>query len=709
MRIGISNLKIALAIGLAASLAAFILWRTQALEPIEAQATDLLMRMRGPAPADSRVVICDLDAASIDRYGRVPWPRSRMAALIDRLSAEGAKVIALDMIFSEPSPAAEDQALADAIARSGRVVLGYFFRMQSPKAQPVFASQAHPDNITGSAVEQSDPRASSFIPRRPAVEPNLDLFAEAAHFQGFFSHERESGVLRHYSLLINYRESSYPALALQAVGRYLRVPLALTRGRDLLPQIHIGEQIAEADEFGSLWVNYRGPSGTFRTVPAVEVLEGHAPAGSLRDRLVFVGSSETGVGDFSSSPFDEEVPGVEVHATVADNLLNRRYIYDGGLQVLVSLLALFFLGPLVALLVVVVERHLYGSLLAILLVLAWPLGCYLTFVASGWHLQIVSPMAAGAVALVGALRFRIGHVEKTSRQIKSTFQHYVSKAVVEEMLLHPERVKLGEADRREMTVLFCDIRGFTSISESLEPQALVQLLNEFFTPMTRIILDHGGTLDKYMGDALMAFFGAPLEQPDHAARACRAALAMRDELSRLNAHWREKGRLGQDLSLGIGIGLNSGLMSVGNVGSEEVFGYTVIGDNVNLGSRLEGLNKDYGTQVIVSEFTARKAGDGLFFRELDSVRVKGKRQPVKIYELLDVVPADPRNQDRAERFAPGLAAYRTRDFAAAEAIFADLAERLGDGPAKLFSGRCRKYQEEPPPDDWDGVEVRISK
>lgn len=708
MRVRLSNLMIALAIGLAASLTAAVLLLTRVLEPMEAQATDLLMRMRGSAPADPRVVICDIDADSIDRYGRFPWPRSRIAELIDRLSADGAEVIALDVIFSEPSSPAEDQALTDAIARSGRVVLGYFFRRQPPKALPVFASQAHPDNIAASAVEPvSDPRAGFYIPRRLAVEPNLDLFAEAADAQGFFSHDRESGVLRHYDLLINYEESFYPSLALQAVGRYLRAPIVLAQ-QGALPEIKIGEHRIEADEAGSLWVNYRGPVGTFHTVPAVEVLEGRAPANSFRSRLVFVGSSETGIGDFHSTPFSTETPGVEVHATVADNLLNGSYIYDSGFQVFISLLALLLLGPLVALLVVIVERHLYGSLLAMVLVLAWPLGCYLVFATSGWHLQIVSPMAAGVLALVGALRFRVGFVEKTARQIKSTFQHYVSKSVVEEMLRHPEQVKL-EAQRRDMTVLFSDIRGFTSISETLDPQVLVSLLNEFFTAMTRYVLDQGGTLDKYMGDALMAFFGAPLSQPDHAVRACRAALAMGASLQRLNAGWHERGILPRELSLGIGIGLNSGEMSVGNVGSEEVFGYTVIGDNVNLGSRLEGLNKDYGTCVIASESTASAARELFLFRELDWVRVKGKRRPVGIYEVLDVLPADSRSLERAERFAQGLAAYRARDFTAAATIFSDLAERLDDGPAKLFCERCRNFRKEPPPDGWDGVEVRTSK
>jgi len=223
--------------------------------------------------------------------------------------------------------------------------------------------------------------------------------------------------------------------------------------------------------------------------------------------------------------------------------------------------------------------------------------------------------------------------------------------------------------------------------------------------MTRIVLEHGGTLDKYMGDALMAFFGAPLAQPDHAERACRACLAMSTELERLNARWHREGKLPPHLVLGIGIGLNSGEMSVGNVGSEAVFGYTVIGDNVNLGSRIEGLNKDYGTQILVSESTVRPAGAGFLFCEMDWVRVKGKQKPVGIYELQCIAPGPIEQKERASLFERGLAAYRAQDFAAAEGIFAG----LGDGPGKIFRERCRHYQEEPPPAGWDGVEVRKTK
>jgi adenylate cyclase len=702
---------IALGLGLAAALLAFVLQVSGLLAPYEQLAMDRLMRLRGPRPPDPRVVLCDIDAASIDRYGRFPWRRDLVATLLDRLSTGGAKVIALDLLFSELGPPAEDEALERAIARSGRLVLGYFFRRVPPQAEPVFAAQAHPGNIAASAVEQViPPPAGAFpIPNRPAAEPNLDRFAAVAASQGFFNQDQETGVMRHYRLLTAYRGDLYPALALRAAQRFLDEPLAVAPTRGRLPAITLGGRRIEADETGALWIDYRGPAGTYRSVPAMDVLEGRAPAGAFRGRLVLVGVSEVGVSDRHDTPLGAAVPGVEIHATVADALLNGRFIHDTGLQVLISLAALLLMGPLTALAVVAGARHLYGFLTAVALLVAWPALCYAAFTGAGWHLQMLSPLGAAAAALVLGLTYRVGFVERTARQIKRTFQRYVSGAVVEEMLRRPELVKLG-GERREMTVLFCDVRGFTSISEGRDPQWVVQLLNEFFTPMTRVVLAHGGTLDKYMGDALMAFFGAPVPHADHAARACRAACAMRAELVRLNAAWRAAGRFEPGKSLGIGIGLNSGTMSVGNMGSEDVFDYTVIGDNVNLGSRLEGLNRLYGTEVIASEFTVTAAGgDGLLFRELDRVRVKGKQVPVAIYEVMGERSGDGGKAALVEAFARGLAAYRARDFAAAEAIFAELAERGGDAPSAELRDRCREYLQDPPPEGWEAVETLTSK
>lgn len=703
------TLFVALALGLAASLLALAVQVGRAADPYEQLAMDWLMRQRGPTAPDPRVVLCLIDADSIDRYGRFPWRRDRIAALVDRLSAGGAKVIAFDLVFSEPASPAEDRALAEAIARSGRVVLGYFFRDQAPRVAPVFAAQVHADNILASAVDQVLAAADDFrIQERPAVEPNLDLFATAADSQGFFNQYHETGVLRRYRLLTRHGGDVYPALALRAAQRALDVPLVLALDDERLPALTLGGRRVVADEVGHLWIDYRGPAATYAAVRAMDVLEGRA-AGAFRDRLVLVGVSEVGAGDLHDTPFGAGVPGVEVHATVADALLNGRYVRDDAVQVLASLAALLLMGPLTALAVVAGARYLYGFAAATALVATWPLVCYAAFANAGWHLQVLAPLGAAAVALVFGLVYRVGFGERTARQIKRTFQRFVSQAVVEEMLRRPELVKLG-GERREMTVLFCDVRGFTSISEGRDPQWVVQLLNEFFTPMTRLVLAHGGTLDKYMGDALMAFFGAPVPHADHAARACRAACAMRAELVRLNAAWREAGRFEPGKSLGIGIGLNSGEMSVGNMGSEEIFDYTVIGDSVNLGSRVEGLNRLYGTEVIATEFTVQAAaGEGLLFRELDRVRVKGKKLPVAIHEVVGELPAAADRVPLVEAFARGLAAYRGRDFAAAAAIFADLAERTGDAPSAELRDRCRELEVDPPPAAWEAVENLTSK
>ncbi len=734
MAAGRRNRWIAAALGLAASLLVVGIELTRALEPLEAVVTDLLMRLRGPRPADQRVAIVAIDPESVEALGRWPWPRTCMAALIDRLAAAGATTVALDIVNSEPtrSPpgvdlSGEDAALAAAIERAGGVVLGYFLRSRVTGGAPA----APPPPPAGAASACYSPPAAGGDPdlspwsfqvvlggpfpvtSRPEAEPNLDLFEAAAAAQGFFSHEREEGVQRRYELVNAHRGRYYPALALAAVAAYLGEPLSLRPYQGGLPEVRIGDRPVRADEHGKLWIDYLGGEGSFATHPAADVIAGRVPAEALAGKLIFVGASETGIGDFTATPFGAAVPGVEVHATVADNLLNGRYLRDTAVQRGLSLLALLAIGPLAALLVSASERrrrYLAGSAAAIAVVLVWPAVCYAAFAAAGWHLRLVPPVLAGAMALVAALRYQVGTVEKRARWIRRAFQRYVSEAVVEEMLRDPDRELALGGEEREMTVLFSDIRGFTTLAEGRPPDVVVRLLNEFFTPMTRLVLAEGGTLDKYMGDALMAFFGAPVRQADHPRRACAAALAMRAELVRLNQRWRAEGRLGADQRVGIGIGLASGLMAVGNMGSDQVFDYTVIGDNVNLGSRVEGLNKLYGTEILVTGPTAAAAGAGFLFREIDRVRVKGKTEAVALFELLAAAPASPADLERADLFARGLAAYRGRRFnEALESFDALLAAHPADGPAEVLRARCRRYRFETPGPEWDAVETLTSK
>lgn len=691
-------MRVALAIGLAASLLVFVPLVAHWLQPWEEAATDLMMQGRGPQPADPRIVVCEIDAADIDRLGRWPWRRTLIAQLIDRLKQDGAKVIALDIVFSEPTD--DDPTLEDSLRRAGNVVLGYYFRREG--------QSTHSESLPGAEYAQvTEPFGPLPVSERAVVEANMPALARAAAAQGFFSHDRERGVLRHFNLATRFEGSYYPPLGLRAAELFAGESLALT-SESGPAVVMLGARRIETNESGQLWINYRGRGRSYTRVSAADVTAGrHAPS-LLRGRLVFVGLSESGLADLQATPYGSEVPGVYVHATVADNVLNGDFVLDTGFLNGLSILALILIGPAVALLVVRAPRLAVGAVAAAVLVVAWPFACYAWFAAGGWHLQAVAPVLVGGLALAGASSFRALNEQARARLIRKTFEHYVAQSVVDEMLRHPEKVKL-DAVRRDLTVLFMDIRGFTSVSETMEPVQLVSLLNEFFTPMTRIVLEHGGTLDKYMGDCLMAFFGAPIAYDDHAFRACRATLAMRDELAWLNDQWHKNGRLPAHLSLGIGIGLNSGEMAVGNVGSEDVFGYTVIGDSVNLGSRIEGLNKEYHSQILVTESTVQSAGQGFLFREIDWVRVKGKQKPVAIYELLSQEPAASRDLERAGRFAQGLGAYRVRDFAAGAEIFADLMERFDDGPAEVFRERCLAFQNDPPPLEWDGVEVRTAK
>jgi adenylate cyclase len=695
----------AAAVGLAASLVVLAAGATGALADLEGVATDLLLRVRGPAAADPRIALVAIDRDSLDRYGRWPWRRDRTAELVTRIAAAGARVIALDMVFAEPSRrdevvdlATEDQALARALAASGNAVLGYFFRRERPAVPAPDPPGAPPfDRVSGDFQ-------SSRVPERPDVEENLPLFAEAAAAQGFYDQRPEAGVHRHYQLVARHQGFHYPALALAAAGLYLEAPLEL-RFEAAVPVVLLGDRRVAADEGGRLWLDYRGPAGSFPTVSAARVLDGGETA-PLRDRLVFVGFTEAGLGEVYTSPFGSPMTGLEVHAHAADNLLAGRFLHDTGNEAALSALAVLLLGPLAGLLVVAVPGRAAGSAVALALVLAWPFLAYRAFVGGGWHLAVVAPVLSGLLALAGQVVF-----EGRSRWIRRTFEQFVAKDVVAEMLRHPERVRLG-GESKELTVLFCDIRGFTSLSEGREPHQVVELLNRFFTPMTAVVLEHRGTLDKYMGDALMAFFGAPLPHPHHAADACRAALAMTRELARLRTE-DSAGPLPPDF--GIGIGLNTGPMTVGNMGSDQIFDYTVIGDAVNLGSRVEGLTRRYGVEVVATELTRAAAGDGFLFRELDRVRVKGRAEPVRVYQLVAERPVaqDPaftRLAARVVRFEEALAAYRGRRFAAAAAVLEELLTTdPADGPAALLLPRCRALDAEPPPQDWDAVLSLTSK
>lgn len=665
-------------LGLVASLAGLSLLGSRLASGFEQKTVDARMRLRGPKQAAPEVVVCAIDAASIDRLGQWPWSRVVLADLVRRLEEGGARAVALDVVFSEPSRCGfhEDDALAAAIREAGNVVLGYYFSSEHGAAAP-------PERPLPVDAAVLPPGGFPELPSYAGLEANLPALEAAARGSGHFVVQPDAdGTVRHYSLILSHDGRIWPSLALRAVQVFAgSPPIHVAPRPGGVPEIRLGDLRVPISERGELSIGYRAPFGrTFRYLSASEVLAGRAPPGSLSDKLVFVGATEPGIGDVRTSPLDLAVPGVEIHATVADNLIHRRFLRDGAPEAALGLLAVLTLGPLCGVIAALAPRPLAGAAAAAGILLLYAALTHVALAVADRHLFLFVPAATGLAATTAASVWRNVFSEAKAREIRRTFARFVSEAVVEEMLRDPERVRLG-GEKRELTVLFADIRGFTALSERLPPERVVELLNGFLTPVTRILLERGGTLDKYMGDAVMAFFGAPVAQPDHARRACEAALAIRSETARL----AEASRRAGEPALACGIGLNTGPMAVGNMGSTMIFDYTVVGDHVNLGSRLEALTRHYGVDVLVSEFTRRAAGDGFVFRELDRVRVRGRSEPVGVFELFGTGPMRPEDETFLDAFASGLSSWRAGDAeGAARLLRRAAALRPGDGPSERF-------------------------
>jgi adenylate cyclase len=396
--------------------------------------------------------------------------------------------------------------------------------------------------------------------------------------------------------------------------------------------------------------------------------------------------------------------GVEVHASFITNILQGRFIHRGIRENVIDIFFLLLFSLPAGMVLSVAAPRRATAFTLVLLGAFLLLACYL-FARWRMWIVIVLPSATLAVNYLVIISYRFFFEERQKRKVRAAFTQYVPPGVIAQVLQHPEFLRLG-GEEKELTAMFSDIRGFTTLSEGLSPTALVELLNEFLSAMTDVIFDNWGTLDKYIGDAIMAFWGAPSPQSDHAVRACRTALQMIDVLKKLQAKWEAQGRPRID----VGIGINTGPMVVGNMGSTKRFNFTIMGDSVNLASRLEGTNKQFGTRIIVSEATYLEAQEHFIVRELDLIRVKGKTKPVKIYELLGPTADLETYRDRVERFHQGLEKYRSGLWESALKTFEELTINYPqDAPSRIFVQRCHDLLEQPPAGAWDGVYVMKTK
>jgi adenylate cyclase len=658
------------------------------LRSLQARSADFLFVAETGVRTRATVIV-GIDSRShrelLVRFGpMVEWSRALCARAIQALVDAGARVIVFDLYFDAPQ--AEDRDLAATIRRAGNVLL---------------------------PVEAQGPGR---LRPAPGVAQEFDLFArlpralrESAAGEGFtnVTTDRDS-VVRTLPLLLRADGADVPALPLAAVAHYLRRPAVLDGPPTAEALAAAGRRIPLVGG-GRLTINYLGPPAsrggppTIPYVSFVDVVEGRLDPAMVRDRLVLVGLTLRGLDEFATpTTADTRMWGVELLAHAVETILQDRYLVPASEGATVATMALLALAGAALVARWPPLRATVGAATALLLYLV---GAAVAF-DHGLVANLVYPPLALAGGFGSALAYRVVFEEAEQRRLRETMGRYLSPTVSRWVLRDPERLRLG-GQTRVMTVLFSDIRGFTTLSHGLDPQALVALLNEYMTAMTEIVFRHDGVLDKYIGDAVMAFWGAPVEQPDHARRACQAALDMVARLEELRATWAARGRP----AIEAGIGINTGPMVVGNMGSQARLAYTVIGDSVNVASRLEGLSKEYGVRIVIGEATRDAAGPGFACRRLDRVAVKGREAPVEVYELVGASDAlEPAARKRLEAYQAGLALYLDRRFEEAADAFRILqAEDPGDGPAALYRQRSEAFVAAPPPDDWEGVFVARSK
>ncbi len=711
------------------------------IDRIESYLYDARVQLTMPNTVDERIVIVDIDEASLSVLGQWPWSRETLARIVDSLFDEySVHILAFDVLYAEEEETSGKRVLNELAATSlgdSPAFQAEYQRLHATLdtdtqfAESFIARDVVPGFVFKDFLAADEPEATGTLPPPllhadaiagwtvPFVSArgyvgNLRQLQENTETGGFFDSPLidDDGVFRRAPLVQRYRGDLYPTLSLAVARLALGSPSVgfifatsdpeKRSGLDL-EAFRLGEQEIGVDGQVAALIPFRGRQGSFNYISARSVLDGTAPLEKLEGKIVLFGATAAGLLDLRSTPVGERYFGVEAHANLIAGLLDgtikQQPSYSAGLELVV----LVVLGLLTGL---VLPR--LGALAGFLMVLS-----IVTVAVAGnlwmWsYLSLVVPLASTLTytLVVGLLQINYGYFieSRSKRHLSKVFGQYVPLEIVEELEGGSAELSL-EGEARDMSVLFTDVRGFTTISEALDAKELTQLMNEFLTPVTRVIHEHRGTIDKYMGDAVMAFWGAPLEDDEHARHAVLAGLALIEKTGELSEQFKARGWP----PIAVGVGISSGEMNVGNMGSEFRMAYTVMGDAVNLGSRIEGLTKHYSVQLIVSEETRRRVPD-MAFRELDLVRVKGKFEPVAIYEPLGSADGlDDAACEAVEQFDEVLVNYRAQEWDGAEKLLRLLAAQEDKLLYNIYLDRINLFREDPPPPDWDGVFEHLTK
>ena len=718
-------------------------WTTESfLTSLDMQWLDTKFRMRGERAPGNDLVLVALDDRSLEALGSARlFERHHAARLVDQLSQAGARVIGFDITYSEVDPTnpENDRLFAEAIENAGNVVMGTYFELQATTGQSGERGELSPEfqeivieKQVYPSLRTSGTEGGETLIQGNTLVMNLPLLTRAAASFGSVNvHTDSNGSPRYQPQFIEWGGRLYPSLDLQLLKRFLNAPsVGVTMQDGRMEQVQVGDYIIPTDRYGRYMVNFNGPANTYPTVSWIDVEEGRVDPAALRDKIVIVGPTAIGLGDVLPTPFDPVLPGVEVHANIIDNILQQSYLVRGTIASMIDLLIILVGGVLVSLYLprMGASRSIVYTVVGLLGFTGLNVWVFLQFT---WVLSYVYPGLALVFTSGSLISYKYLTEEREKKRTKQVFSHYLDQAVIDQVIDQPDKLKLG-GEKHSLTVLFSDIKGFSTFSEQMSPQELVGFLNTYFDEMTEIIFKYQGTLDKLIGDAVMCFWGHPVETEEHPLRATIAALEMMQVVRQI----QESVNLPGGHRFDIRIGVNTGDMVVGNMGSQHRFSYTVMGDDVNLGARLEPLNKYYGTNILISGSTYEKVKDRIFCRELDRVTVKGKEHAVTIYEPLGLrrpekeqrvserrsdptlwkrfkgayvagrhgerrrsdrrqgsaeLLVDPKWDEIRTIFEHALELYRSADFDGAEQAFDHVMKLApGDGPSLMMKARIEK-------------------
>ncbi|MBN1882757.1 MAG: adenylate/guanylate cyclase domain-containing protein [Deltaproteobacteria bacterium] len=706
---------------------------------LELKSMDLVVKAETTS-TKAPITIVAVDEKSLKAIGRWPWSRETLARLVEEINTGTPRVIGLDMFFPEETTPdtiasaeemerivhkylgpdnpqgddlvralretienrdvdSDDELLARAILSAGNVVAMHHFFTETDSRIPLYHTEnplyAEPFGI----VQGMSPYPAATT--AGGILESISILSEAAADSGFINIRMDTdGTVRRAPLTIYYRGEYYPSFALVMAKRFLDAPFE----RLLLDEygvvgVELGNTFIPTDDTGNLWIHFLGPGGTFPHISAVDVLEGTADLTRLEGGIVLVGITATGLGDIRVTPVSTVFPGVEIHATIIENIISGTMFTMPGWMASVHLLIIVLLGLLTGLALLRLGPFI-GLVLTVLLLTGYFFGYRYLLLEQQLNIFIIYPALTLFAVYTSVTTSKYFAESQKKRYIQRAFSQYLSPAVIKELMDNPARLNLG-GEERVLTAMFTDIEGFSLISERMKPEEIVTMLNEYFTVMTEIIFAFNGTVDKYEGDAIMAFFGAPILNQHHARETVRAAYYMQKRLEQLRDKWKKE----NSPLLHMRIGINTGPMVVGNLGSIQKMDYTVMGDAVNLASRFEPINKLFGTKIIIGNETKMEVEDEFLIRELDFTRVPGRNAPVTIYEVLEERNnADALTQKKVKLFAEGRKLFLGREFIKAKETFlAILSLDEADMPSSVYLKRCEYFIEHPPDDSWEGI------